>query len=272
MADAHGSGPCVRKDVGVQLPPRPPTQIHGCPSRVSTRPRAASAGAGEPAGTRRRPFVVTLPRSGPLAAALVTAAFLAGCGDGSAVEAGGAPSTPPPATRSGLLAPAALGQGWMTGQPSGPPRPDSALFCNGVGGYGFSPPVEHVARSFTGPAGATAHQGVLTRVDEETAAGLREAAADRGVGTARLCRETPERDEQAITDVVDEAAGTWERATRVTETLASGESATALLVGVRRGPVVGMLTARDDGSPLDAEAALTALRAAVCGVPNASGC
>src|SRR5690348_9195206 len=23
MADAHGSGPCVRKDVGVQLPPRP---------------------------------------------------------------------------------------------------------------------------------------------------------------------------------------------------------------------------------------------------------
>src|SRR5687767_11207830 len=25
MADAHGSGPCVRKDVGVQLPPRPHT-------------------------------------------------------------------------------------------------------------------------------------------------------------------------------------------------------------------------------------------------------
>jgi len=24
MADAHGSGPCVRKDVGVQLPPCPP--------------------------------------------------------------------------------------------------------------------------------------------------------------------------------------------------------------------------------------------------------
>ena len=23
MADAHGSGPCVRKDVGVQLPPSP---------------------------------------------------------------------------------------------------------------------------------------------------------------------------------------------------------------------------------------------------------
>src|SRR6266508_6536478 len=26
MADAHGSGPCVRKDVGVQLPPCPPTK------------------------------------------------------------------------------------------------------------------------------------------------------------------------------------------------------------------------------------------------------
>jgi hypothetical protein len=25
MADAHGSGPCVRKDVGVQVPPRPPS-------------------------------------------------------------------------------------------------------------------------------------------------------------------------------------------------------------------------------------------------------
>ena len=25
MADAHGSGPCIRKDVGVQLPPRPPS-------------------------------------------------------------------------------------------------------------------------------------------------------------------------------------------------------------------------------------------------------
>jgi hypothetical protein len=28
MADAHGSGPCVRKDVGVQLPPRPPFTQH----------------------------------------------------------------------------------------------------------------------------------------------------------------------------------------------------------------------------------------------------
>jgi hypothetical protein len=30
MADAHGSGPCVRKDVRVQLPPRPPgTHVRG---------------------------------------------------------------------------------------------------------------------------------------------------------------------------------------------------------------------------------------------------
>jgi hypothetical protein len=27
MADAHGSGPCVRKDVGVQLPPCPPQVV-----------------------------------------------------------------------------------------------------------------------------------------------------------------------------------------------------------------------------------------------------
>jgi hypothetical protein len=27
MADAHGSGPCVRKDVGVQLPPCPPIKV-----------------------------------------------------------------------------------------------------------------------------------------------------------------------------------------------------------------------------------------------------
>jgi hypothetical protein len=28
MADAHGSGPCVRKDVGVQLPPCPLKVVH----------------------------------------------------------------------------------------------------------------------------------------------------------------------------------------------------------------------------------------------------
>src|SRR5690349_5051208 len=35
MADAHGSGPCVRKDVGVQLPP--------CPLRTSARPAGRAA-------------------------------------------------------------------------------------------------------------------------------------------------------------------------------------------------------------------------------------
>src|SRR5690606_14845213 len=36
MADAHGSGPCVRKDVRVQLPPRPPetTSLSGCEREV----------------------------------------------------------------------------------------------------------------------------------------------------------------------------------------------------------------------------------------------
>jgi hypothetical protein len=42
MADAHGSGPCVRKDVGVQLPPRPLhsriyTQLCGLGSRAVFR-------------------------------------------------------------------------------------------------------------------------------------------------------------------------------------------------------------------------------------------
>ena len=36
MADAHGSGPCVRKDVGVQLPPRPllKLQVKACLARL----------------------------------------------------------------------------------------------------------------------------------------------------------------------------------------------------------------------------------------------
>src|SRR5450631_1193006 len=51
MADAHGSGPCVRKDVGVQLPP--------CPLwlRQTSRAPQASAAAGPlsyPEMTRRR--------------------------------------------------------------------------------------------------------------------------------------------------------------------------------------------------------------------------
>src|SRR5690606_33722950 len=36
MADAHGPGPCVRKDVRVHLPPRPPetTSLSGCEREV----------------------------------------------------------------------------------------------------------------------------------------------------------------------------------------------------------------------------------------------
>ena len=36
MADAHGSGPCVRKDVGVQLPPRPHAPGDPCPRKART--------------------------------------------------------------------------------------------------------------------------------------------------------------------------------------------------------------------------------------------
>src|SRR4051812_48831144 len=37
MADAHGSGPCVRKDVGGQLPPRPQDAPRDpCPGRART--------------------------------------------------------------------------------------------------------------------------------------------------------------------------------------------------------------------------------------------
>src|SRR5665213_2005389 len=38
MADAHGSGPCVREDVGVQLPPRPPDVIRITAGQRLARP------------------------------------------------------------------------------------------------------------------------------------------------------------------------------------------------------------------------------------------
>src|SRR4051812_2064151 len=53
MADAHGSGPCVRKDVGVQLPPCPPEErapgsvpalaLFGCSAVVATSARRRHA-------------------------------------------------------------------------------------------------------------------------------------------------------------------------------------------------------------------------------------
>src|SRR5882724_2853499 len=51
MADAHGSGPCVRKDVRVQLPPRP---LDVYPSPCSRRARAG--------GRLVRPVGVRPPR------------------------------------------------------------------------------------------------------------------------------------------------------------------------------------------------------------------
>lgn len=171
----------------------------------------------------------------------------------------------------GLLAPAALGLDWSVGRPDLPSAEDSSLFCNGVGGYGWSGAIEHASRAFRGPDGSTAFQGVLGGVDEQLSGDLREAAADRGAHTSRGCREEPERVEEMLVDEIDAAAGTWARAMRVTETLASGESATALVAGVARGPAVGMLTVRDDGS-VDVDAVLAAVRTGVCAVPTATGC
>ena len=59
MADAHGSGPCVRKDVGVQLPPCPPSTTQrprprlaagrgSCVVRVSAEPAAAAGPVAAP--------------------------------------------------------------------------------------------------------------------------------------------------------------------------------------------------------------------------------
>ena len=68
MADAHGSGPCVRKDVGVQLPPCPPGP-GGFP-RTSRRPRpppaprrhAPTPSSPQPPQTRTYPRPVTPAR------------------------------------------------------------------------------------------------------------------------------------------------------------------------------------------------------------------
>ena len=53
MADAHGSGPCVRKDVGVQLPPRPHAPGDPCPRKARSGVAHASRGA-EPRGPASR--------------------------------------------------------------------------------------------------------------------------------------------------------------------------------------------------------------------------
>ena len=54
MADAHGSGPCVRKDVGVQLPPRPPAPGDPCPQSARTGVASYCRGA-DPAEPPRSP-------------------------------------------------------------------------------------------------------------------------------------------------------------------------------------------------------------------------
>src|SRR5450759_730911 len=52
MADAHGSGPCVRKDVGVQLPPRP--LAWSLQSQVGFTQVLAEVAAGGPLNAGRR--------------------------------------------------------------------------------------------------------------------------------------------------------------------------------------------------------------------------
>src|SRR6266702_7344424 len=62
MADAHGSGPCVRKDVGVQLPPRPPTSAGMCPRNARTVSVSVFLGA-KPPGPRPAGLRPPDPRS-----------------------------------------------------------------------------------------------------------------------------------------------------------------------------------------------------------------
>lgn len=178
----------------------------------------------------------------------------------------------PETVGAGLLSPSALGPGWTAGMAPVPPR-RSSLFCNGVGGYGYSgTSINSAGRQFSGPGNDTAFQGILSNVDAASSAELRMAAADQGFHTSMGCAEVPNRAEEMLVDVVDDQAGTWERLFRVTETLVSGESATAMIAGVGRGPVVGLLTVRDDASPVNEMAMLAAVRAGVCAVPTATGC
>src|SRR5688572_18480167 len=48
MADAHGSGPCARKGVGVQLPPSPPGDLGSAPGRARTALRRQRYAPGWP--------------------------------------------------------------------------------------------------------------------------------------------------------------------------------------------------------------------------------
>jgi hypothetical protein len=223
---------------------------------------------------QRGPVVVVTHLYGGAPHGQHTAAFAAHQASVAAACAEAArPGCEGPATvGAGLLAPAVLGPGWTAGMAVVPPR-RSSLFCNGVGGYGYSgTSINSARRQFSGPGDASAFQGILSNVDPATSAELRMAAADKGAHTSMACAEVPERTEEMLVDEVDEQAGTWDRLFRVTETLASGESATALLVGVGRGAVVGLLTVRDDGAPVDGTAMLEAVRTGVCAVPTSTGC
>lgn len=276
--------PCERTPRAVEIPMGPTVE----PGSSLDDDRAADAlvrvehvAAGEQVAAteflvavQRGPVIVVAHLFGGVPHGQHTATFAAHqAAVGAACAEAARPGCEGPATvGAGLLAPAALGPGWTAGMAPVPQR-RSSLFCNGVGGYGYSGgTINSAARQFSGPGDATAFQGILSNVDAATSAELRMAAADKGAHTSMACSEVPKRAEEMLVDEVDEQAGTWERLFRVTETLVSGESATALIVGVGRGPVVGLLTIRDDGAPVDETSMLEAVRTGACAVPTATGC
>src|SRR5262249_54021555 len=98
MADAHGSGPCVRKDVRVQIPPRP--RAGSCWSvafgHLPHEPRSFPGGDPPDPHVRRLPSVTTVSR------ALLAFSLLFGCGPrttGTAIR----PGFPPGSGISGAL-------------------------------------------------------------------------------------------------------------------------------------------------------------------------
>lgn len=174
---------------------------------------------------------------------------------------------------AGLLSPATLGPAWDVGRPDPAdlPEQDPSLFCNGPGsGFGFSPPTQLSDRAFTGPGGATAWQALLAPLGEQDADGLHDAARGQGGGTLRGCSEQATRTSEVLVD--ENGEGSWRHAVRLTERLSSGESASALLMGVRRGPVGGLLTVYERGTAVDAQSLLADLTTGVCAVPSAAGC
>src|SRR5690606_9371535 len=73
MADAHGSGPCVRKDVRVQLPPRPPQRPRN-PVQVLYRVFSCPKGRGRAGPGRLTSAVHDVVPDGPGRAVMIVTA------------------------------------------------------------------------------------------------------------------------------------------------------------------------------------------------------